>query len=182
MIHLVSAVITRIEWVEFPLKAGYVDVSAREGFCRIATLSRHGRWVANGAILGFAGRLEGLASTFNTAAEILVIGRSTSAMASAVNRVLEMGGGIAAIEEGKVAFEFPLRLGGIMSDRPMQELAQGEKGLMAFLSARGYPYHDPLYSLLFLPNDFLPEVRIHRKGVTDIKRGTVLWPSRKLSA
>jgi adenine deaminase len=182
VIKLVNAVITRIEDVEFPLTGGCADISARDGFCWIATLSRHGRWVANGAILGFSDRVEGIASTFNTAAEILAIGRSPAAMAWAVNRVIEMGGGIAAVEEGKAAFEVPLRLGGIMSDRPMKELAQAESRLQEFLSARGYPYHDPLYTFLFLPNDFLPEVRIHRKGVFDIKRDVVLWPARELSA
>ena len=44
---------------------------------------------------------------------------------------------------------------------------------------RGYPYHDPLYTFIFLPNDFLPEVRINFRGVVDIKRDEVLWPVRR---
>jgi adenine deaminase len=92
-----------------------------------------------------------------------------------------MGGGIAAIEKGKVAFEFPLPIGGMMSNRPMEEAAEREAALKKFLSSRGYPYHDPLYTFIFLPNDFLPEVRINFKGVLDIKRNEVLWPPRRLS-
>ena len=55
-----------------------------------------------------------------------------------------------------------------------------EEALKEFLSSRGYPFHDPLYTFIFLPNDFLPEVRINRKGVVDIKKDEVLWPARRL--
>ena len=58
--------------------------------------------------------------------------------------------------------------------------AEREAALKKFLSSRGYPYHDPLYTFIFLPNDFLPEVRINFRGVVDIKRDEVLWPARRL--
>jgi adenine deaminase len=180
VIKLISTVITRIKQVEFPVQDGLVDVSAMDGFCRVAMLDRRGRWIANGILEGYADRIEGIASTFNTALEILVIGQNPGAMASAVNRVLEMGGGIAAVENGRMAFEFPLPIGGMMSERPMKELAEKEAALKEFLSRRGYSFHDPLYTFIFLPNDFLPEIRINRRGVVDIKRDEVLWPARRL--
>jgi adenine deaminase len=68
----------------------------------------------------------------------------------------------------------------MMSERPMKELAAKESEFKEFLSQRGYPFHDPLYTFIFLPNDFLPEVRINRKGVVDIKKDEVLWPARRL--
>jgi adenine deaminase len=181
VIKLISTVITRVKQVEFPVRGGVVDVSASDGLCRVATLDRGGRWIANGILDGYADRIEGIASTFNTALEILVIGQNPGAMAAAVNRVMQMGGGIAAVEGGKVAFEFPLPIGGMMSERPMEELAQKETELKEFLSRRGYRFHDPLYTFIFLPNDFLPEIRINRKGVVDIKRNEVLWPARRLT-
>jgi adenine deaminase len=180
VITLLNPVITRLEKVEFPVRDGFVDVSAREGFSWVAALNRDGRWVANGIIRGYADRLEGIASTFNTATEIVVIGRSPDAMASAVNRVLEIGGGIAAVEEGRIAFELSLPLGGMMSERPLKELAEKDSAFQEFLSLRGFPFHDPLYTFIFLPNDFLPEVRINRRGVVDIKKDEVLWPPRRL--
>jgi adenine deaminase len=91
-----------------------------------------------------------------------------------------MKGGIVAIEDGRVAFEFPLPLGGLMSDLPMGLLAQKDRELREFLSTRGYPYHDPLYTFIFLPNDFLPDARINYQGVVDIRNNKVLWPRRDL--
>jgi adenine deaminase len=181
VIRLISTVITRIERVEFPVRRGLVDFSAAKGSCRVAVLDRGGKWIANGILEGYADRIDGIASTFNTALQILVIGQNPSAMASAVNRAIRMGGGIAAIEEGKVVFELPLPIGGMMSEKSLKEVAEKEVELKEFLSSRGYPFHDPLYTFIFLPNDFLPEVRINRKGVVDIKKNEVLWPARRLN-
>ena len=180
VIKLISTVITSIKRVEFPVRSGLVNVSAVDGFCRVAVVDRRGRWIANGILDGYADRIEGIASTFNTALQIVVIGQNPGAMATAVNRVVRIGGGIAAVEGGKVVFEFSLPIGGMMSEKPLSELAEKETKLKEFLSSRGYPFHDPLYTFIFLPNDFLPLVRINRKGVVDIKRNEVLWPARRL--
>ena len=180
VIKLISTVITRVKRMEFPVRDGFLDVSAADGLLRVAAMDRRGTWIANGLLEGFADRIEGIASTFNTALQILVIGQNPGAMASAVNRVLRMGGGIAAIEKGKVVFEFPLPIGGMMSERSLEEVAEKEAALKEFLSSRGYPFHDPLYTFIFLPNDFLPEVRINRRGVVDVKKDEVLWPARRL--
>ena len=77
-------------------------------------------------------------------------------------------------------YELRLPLGGILSDLAMGELANKERELMNYLSRRGYPYHDPLYTLTFLPNDFLPDVRINYHGVIDIRKNKVFWPRRDL--
>ena len=45
---------------------------------------------------------------------------------------------------------------------------------------RGYPYHDPVFTLLFLTADFLPEVRLTARGVWDVKRRKVLARSNAL--
>jgi adenine deaminase len=180
VIKLISTVITRVKRMEFSVRDGFLDVSAADGLLRVAAMDRRGKWIANGLLEGYADRIEGIASTFNTALQILVIGQNPDAMASAVNRVLRMGGGIAAIEKGEVVFEFPLPIGGMMSERSLEEVAKKEEALKKFLSSRGYPFHDPLYTFIFLPNDFLPEVRINLKGVVDIKKDEVLWPVRRL--
>ena len=180
VMRLLNPVITRIEQAEFPVREGVLDISAREGFNRVATLNRQGRWVANGVLAGYADRVEGIASTYNTATEIVVIGRSPEAMAAAVNRVLEMGGGITAVENGRIVYELPLPLGGMMSDRPMEELAEKDSALQKFLAERGFPFHDPLYTFIFLPNDFLPEVRLNSRGLMNVKTGESIYPARRL--
>jgi adenine deaminase len=178
-IKLINPVITRIEWIDFSIKNGFLDLDGTEGFCHLALINRYGEWVTNGIIQNF-GMVDGLASSFNTATEILAIGREPEAMSAAVNRVLEINGGIVATEDGKIAYEFPLPLGGLMSDLYIRDLARKDKELREFLSKRGYPYDDPLYTFIFLPNDFLPDARINYRGIVDIRNDEVLWERRNL--
>ena len=175
VISLISPVITRLEWTEVDVKSGTVVLPEGSQYCFVSLVNREGKWLVNGILKGY-GKVEGFASSFNTAAQVLAIGQSARAMAAAVNRVLELKGGVVAFEGGKVAYEMPLPLGGVMSEKPMGYLAEKERELKGFLNERGYPFHDPLYTLVFLPNDFLPEVRINYQGIVNIKTNEVLYP------
>ncbi len=42
------------------------------------------------------------------------------------------------------------------------------------MSRHGYPFHDPLYSLLFASGDFLPELRVTPSGLLEVKSRSVL--------
>jgi adenine deaminase len=179
-IRLISAVITQTEWVEFQSRDGFLNLNSKNGYCFAALVNRDGRWVTNGILKGFGYMMGGFASSVNTAAEILATGRDPEAMSVAVNRVLEIKGGIVVVENGRIVYEWPLPLGGMMSDASIEHLAKKEEELNKLLSGAGYQFHDPLYTLLFLPNDFLPAVRMNYQGVVDIKNNKVLWPRRDL--
>lgn len=167
VVRLVSAVITRLE--ERPLA---------EGDLHAALVDRAGRWVAPGVVAGFGERLDGLASTITTDFNILVLGRRPQAMARAVNRLLDVRGGVVVIDGEQVAFEMPLPLGGVMTRASVGETAGQEDALRETLIARGYPHHEPLFTLFFLAADFLPFVRLTPRGVWDVKQGRVLLPRR----
>jgi adenine deaminase len=166
--RLVSAVISKLE--ERPLAEG--DLFG-------ALLDRAGRWTAPGIVAGLADGLDGLASTITTDFNILALGRRRDAMARAVNRVLDLRGGIVIIDGERVAFELPLPLGGLMMRGSLAEAAVREDGLRAALEARGYAFHDPIFSLFFMAADFLPSVRLTPRGVWDVKGARVLLPSRR---
>jgi adenine deaminase len=168
VVRLVSAVITRLE--ERPLAAG--DLHA-------ALVDRGGRWVAPGIVAGFAETLDGLAATISTDFNILVLGRSPEAMARATNRLLALRGGIVVVDGATVAWELALPLGGVMTRGTLLQAAAWEDELRAILVARGYPHHEPLFTLFFLSADFLPAARLTPRGVWDVKRSRVLLPVRR---
>jgi adenine deaminase len=90
----------------------------------VATIGRDGDWITTGLLEGFGGGIEALVSTYNTAAQILVIGKNARVMSAAVNRVLEMKGGIVLFDGDGPCFELALPIGGIMSDKTLPELAE----------------------------------------------------------
>jgi adenine deaminase len=142
-------------------------------------MDRGGRWVAPGVITDVGERIDGLASTITTDFNILVLGRRPESMARAVNRLLQLRGGVVLVDGDEVAYELPLPLGGVMRSGTLIEAAARERALREVLVARGYPHHDPLFTLFFLAADFLPFVRLSPRGVWDVKRGRVLLPARR---
>lgn len=168
VIRLVSAVITALE--ERPLAAGDL---------RAALVDRAGRWVAPAVVTGLADGLEAMATTLSTDFNILVLGRSPEAMALAVNRLLDLRGGVVIVEGGRVAWDVALPIAGLMRRGTLAEAADAEVRLHEELAALGYAYHDPIFTLFFLSADFLPAVRLSPRGVWDVRRGRVILPARR---
>jgi adenine deaminase len=168
VIRLVSTVITALE-----------ERAYEPGDLHAALLDRRGGWIAPGAVAGFAPGLDGLAATVSTDYQILALGRSPAAMARAVNRLVALKGGLVLVDAERIVFELPLPIGGVMSPLPLGTLAERERELRRLLRERGYAFHDPIYTMLFLSADFLPSARLTSLGVWDVKRQRVLLPSRR---
>jgi adenine deaminase len=175
VLRLVSAVITRLE--ERPFTDG--DLVA-------ALIDREGRWIAPAILAGFADRVAGLATTTTTDFNILALGRDPVAIAHAVNRLLDLHGGIVLVDRNAdtasapvTAFEHALPIGGVMTKGSLVDAAAAEREFQRLVTARGYTFHDPLFTLFFLAADFLPAVRLSPRGVWDVKRARVLLPSRR---
>ena len=167
VVRLVSAVITTLE-----------ERALQQGDLHAALLDRGGAWMTTAGLAGFARDLDGFAATLSTDYQILAMGRRPESMARAVNRVLRLKGGVVLVDGARITFELPLPIGGIMSPRPLTELALQEESLKSLLAERGYAFHDPLFTLYFMTADFLPAVRLSARGVWDVKRGRIIKPSR----
>jgi adenine deaminase len=100
-------------------------------------------------------------------------------MARAVNRLLELHGGVVLADGDRVVWELPLPLGGIMTHADLPRTAGRERELVQHLAERGYAFHDPFFTLFFLSADFLPAARLTPLGVWDVKAARVLLPSRR---
>jgi adenine deaminase len=167
VLRLVSAVITKVE-----------ERAPQSTDLHGALVDRRGRWVAPALVAGFAERVDGLATTISTDFNILALGRRRASIARAVNRLLEIRGGIVLVDGDAVTWELPLPLGGIMTDVELPEAAARERELSRHLAERGYTFHAPLFTLFFLSADFLPAARLTPRGVWDVKAARILLPSR----
>lgn len=184
MLNLQNPAITRRVDVAVPTTDGRIDdafVTASDDICYLAMLNRQGRWVCNGLIKNFATDLAALASSYTGASEIIVIGRDRAAMAAAVERMLEIGGGIVILDnEHNVLNELPLPIGGALSHRPVADLVGLSKEIADVLTDLGHTHYDPIYTLLFLSSTHLPELRLSSEGLFEVKTKRVLIPSRPL--
>jgi adenine deaminase len=143
----------------------------------VALLDRSGSWRISTLLRNFTKSLGGLVSSFSTTGDITIIGKRKEDIYLAFNRMKEIGGGIVLANEGKVIYELPLELAGLLSNERMEILIQQERQLSEIIKEHGYPYEDPIYTLLFLSAVHLPYIRITPKGIIDVKKKDVLFPA-----
>ncbi|MFD1777486.1 adenine deaminase C-terminal domain-containing protein [Fredinandcohnia salidurans] len=170
-----SNVITTRKDTILPSVNGFVDLSGHEGLMYSALIDRRGNWVSRAVLERFAVTLDGMASTYNTTTELLVVGRNPQAMAKAASRAHEIGGGIVIVDGDDIILEIPLPLTGMMTTSPSFDKAvQYHDELLQTLQERGFPFHDILYTLLFLTCDFLPGLRLVPYGLYEVKKDAIL--------
>ena len=69
----------------------------------------------------------------------------------------------------RVVWGGALPLGGIVTPGLFAQALSVAKEMKAHLQRAGYPFSDPMYSLLFLTADFLPGPRLTWSGVLDTR-------------
>ncbi|WEY89230.1 adenine deaminase [Bacillus subtilis] len=143
----------------------------------LTMLDRHGKWRVNTMIKGFASSVQGFVSSFTTTGDIVAIGKNKADMLLAFARMKEIGGGIVLAENGSILYEIPLALCGCASSEAYEVVLEKEQKLRDLLTERGYEFCDPIYTLLFLQSTHLPYIRITPRGIFDVMKKTVLFPS-----
>jgi adenine deaminase len=138
---VVRAMITdapkRQEEVELPVVNGVVQPSAQRGFSALAMVERHKRTgsIGKAFVGGLTLRRGAIASTVShDAHNILTVGADFQDMATAVNRLAEIQGGYVIVVDGHVVFEVPLPIGGLMSEEPVEWMAQKIEEFEAILT------------------------------------------------
>ncbi len=152
------------------------DREVTPGDTQAMLVARDGSWVTKGIVENFLPGAAGFATTATTSLHLLVLGTDQAAMARAAAKVAAMGGGF-AFDGGWSA---PLEIDGLITAGGFDKSVTIDRELSKQMSAAGYPFHDPLYSLLFASGDFLPEIRLTPSGVIEVKSRRVLADTVRL--
>ncbi|MBS4206136.1 adenine deaminase C-terminal domain-containing protein [Lederbergia citrea] len=174
-IEMVNDVITKPYSISIDLATDELPQNHDE--CFFMLLDRHGKWRINTIVKGFAKSVSGFASSFSSTGDFILIGKNKKDMMLAFERMKEIGGGIVLTESGEIIHEMQLSLLGLMSNKKLEDLIQEEERLKELLVERGYPFGDPIYSLLFFSSTHLPYIRVTQKGMYDVMNKTVLFPT-----
>ena len=107
---------------------------------------------------------------------ITVVGSDANDMAVAVNRIKELNGGLIIAEDGKVKYELPLPICGLLTDLDGEESALILKKMQEDLRAKGCEMDSPYMTLAFITLIFIPFYGITDKGLVDVINGKVIDP------
>ena len=163
-----QSILTRFSIEEVEAREGWLDLG---DLALIAVIERHGKGggMAKGLLKGSGLREGAAASTVaHDSHNLIVVGKDPKDMLSAANKVIEMQGGVAVARKGEIIASLPLPVAGLMSEEPLEEVAEGfEKVRKAFRSIglRDHPYSPPLF---FLALPVIPEAKITDKGLYSV--------------
>ncbi len=129
-------------------------------------------------VAGFGLRRGAWASSFaHDSHNVFVFGRTPAAMAEALAAMLAIGGGMAfAPDDGTGVEVLPLPLVGLLSDDPIEVVAERFDALERGLRAAGASVKHPVLLLTLLPLTVSPDWKISDKGIVDVARRRVLPP------
>ena len=107
------------------------------------------------------------ATVAHDAHNLLVVGTNDEDMALAANTLVECGRGMVAVKDGKVLGLVPLPIAGLMSDRPLAEMAEKVEGLDKAWKEIGCDIVSPFMTMALIPLACLPELRLTNRGLVD---------------
>jgi adenine deaminase len=152
---------------------GRVVTDPERDLAKIAVVERHhatGR-IGLGLVRGFGLRRGAIATTVaHDAHNIVALGMSDDDLARCVERLAEIGGGIAIYEEGELRAELALPVAGLMSEEPAAAVVERLDELHAVVRGLGSTLAAPFMTLSFLALSVIPELKITDRGLVDVER------------
>lgn len=155
------------------VEGGHAVASAERDLAKIAVVERHlatGR-VGLGFVSGSGLQRGALASTVaHDAHNIVVVGMTDRDMAFAVERLVEIGGGIVAVDEPHVLAECPLPIAGLLADASLAEVVAWSRACNEAAHGLGWTGATPFLTLSFLGLSVIPHLKITDRGLVDVDR------------
>ena len=165
--------------VEAPVVDGAVPAMPDRDLAKAASIERH---AGSGSIgLGFVqglGLKRGAVAT--TVAHdnhnLFVVGTNDADMLVAVERLGEAGGGMIAVADGEVRALVELPIAGLLSDRPVAEVAEQVRALDRAYAELGTTIEYPFMMVSFLSLGVIPALRLTNRGLVDGREFALLEP------
>jgi adenine deaminase len=176
VIHIADKTVTERRDVQLKVRKGAIQADPERDVLKIVLVQRDGKRKGCGFLSGFGARIGGIASSIaHDTHNLMVIGGDDEDMTIALDRVIQIKGGIVLVKGKKIIHELPLPIGGTMSPLPIRELAHEVGKLKRVFRDLGCPLEDPIWTMGFLSFTGVVEVRITLSGVYDVKKGRVVF-------
>jgi adenine deaminase len=138
---------------------------------KIAVVERHKATgnIGKAFVSGFGFKKGAIASSVaHDSHNIIVVGTCDEDMKTAVERIIEMNGGLAAACGRKINAELPLPIAGLMSDKPLEIVRSQMDAMTNAARAIGATVADPFMILSFLALPVIPELKLTDRGLFDV--------------
>lgn len=166
-----SQIVTQQLLLEPTVKEGFAVSDTERDLLKIAVVERHQATgnVGLGFVRGFGLKRGAIASSVaHDSHNIIIVGTNDSDMMAALEHMVEMRGGLVAVEDGKVKERLPLPIAGLMSDRPIEEVGEDLRSLLRATAEMGASLPDPFMMMSFLALPVIPALKLTDMGLVDV--------------
>ena len=151
---------------------GYAESDVERDLLKFAMLERHtgsGR-LGLAFIKGFGLRRGAIAgSVAHDHHNLAVIGVDDRSMKTAVSAILDMGGGLAVADGGRVLARLPLPVAGLLSEAPIEAAREAYDGMIAAARGLGSQLSDPFMVMSFMGLEVIPKLKLTDLGLVDVE-------------
>lgn len=159
---------TELGQVWCPIRNGVVE--RPEGIAKMAVFNRY-KETADGQI-GFLGNMKdfrgALATTYaHDCHNLTVYGSNEADMCEAANRLIECGGGVAAVRDGEVLSLIALPIAGLLCEDPMPVLAEKFEGFVEAAKTMNLNHEEVLTFITLMALAVSPKVKLTDLGLVD---------------
>jgi adenine deaminase len=144
---------------------------------KLAVVERH-RGTGNiglGFVKGLGLKKGAIAGTVaHDSHNLVVAGTNDADMQVAAREAAEMGGGLVAVENGRVLARLALPVAGLMSCEPLEVVRRGMDELLGAARGMGSTCRNPFMSLSFLALPVIPALRLTDRGLVDVKSFSIV--------
>ncbi|MEX2104760.1 MAG: adenine deaminase C-terminal domain-containing protein, partial [Bacilli bacterium] len=172
-----NSVTTKQVSVTLPVQNGFIIPSLEQDVVGLACIERHrgtGQ-ISLGFTKGFHITSGAVASTVaHDSHNLLVMGTNEEDMAFAANTLANAGGGMIVVENGNVLALVAMPIAGLMSDQPLETVAQEVALLEEAWKKIGSTINAPFMTMSLIALPVIPDIRISNRGLVDVTKFEII--------
>ncbi len=160
-----------------PVQNGCLAVDVGRDLLKLAVVERHrgSGQVGLGLVQGFGLKRGALAATVaHDSHNLVLLGADEDDMLAAARHLVESGGGLAVVSDGRVLADMPLPVAGLLSPAPLEEVTRAHRRLREAYRSLGGTLDDPFMTLSFLSLEVIPALKVTDLGLVDVNRFQVV--------
>jgi len=173
VMKLITEVIAEEYQVTLPIEHDSILADLEQDILKVSIMERRndsGR-IVSGFIQGIGLKSGACACSYSweLGSPMVAVGANEVDMARAVNRVIELQGGLVVSSGGEIVAEVPLPIGGFMAKGRLDENAEAFIRVKQAMADMGSTLTNPFLTIQTIPGVFLPYFRITLQGFADLK-------------
>ena len=159
--------------MEVRVESGHLLADIEKDILKITVMERHhGKgYKTTGFVRGFQLQKGAIASSINhDCHNVIAVGASDKDIVTAINKLIDIDGGIVVVDQVGECHSLSLPIGGLMTSIAPEEIAETLFVLKRVMKECGCPLSEPFLQLAFLALPVIPDLKISDLGLIDVSK------------